>query len=62
MDPNAGPDGMPMPDGAMGEAPWFKKPLFYIPVALVILGAIGFVVFKKHKNKKKEKDLSIDEN
>ncbi len=62
MDPNAGPDGMPLPDGAMGETPWFKKPLFYIPVALVILGAIGFVVFKKHKNKKKEKDLNIDEN
>ncbi len=62
MDPNAGPDGMPMPDGAMGETPWFKKPLFYIPVALIILGAIGFVVFKKLKNKKKEKDLNIDEN
>lgn len=61
VDPNAGPDGMPMPDGAMGEAPWYKKPLFIIPVALVILGAIGFVVFKKLKNKKKEKDLKIDE-
>ena len=61
VDENAGPDGMPMPDGAMGEAPWYKKPLFIIPVALVILGAIGFVVFKKLKNKKKEKDLKIDE-
>ena len=61
MDPNAGPDGMPLPDGAMGDTPWYKKPLFYIPVALVILGAIGFVVFKKLKNKKKEKDLKIDE-
>lgn len=61
MDPNAGPDGMPLPDGAMGEAPWYKKPLFIVPVALVILGAIGFVVFKKLKNKKKEKDLKIDE-
>ena len=61
VDPNMGPDGMPMPDGAMGEAPWYKKPLFIIPVALVILGAIGFVVFKKLKNKKKEKDLKIDE-
>lgn len=61
VDPNAGPDGMPMPDGAMGEAPWYKKPLFIVPVALVILGAIGFVVFKKLKNKKKEKDLKIDE-
>lgn len=61
MDPNAGPDGMPMPDGAMGEAPWYKKPLFIVPVALVILGTIGFVVFKKLKNKKKEKDLKIDE-
>lgn len=60
-DPNAGPDGMPLPDGAMGDTPWYKKPLFYIPVALVILGAIGFVVFKKLKNKKKEKDLKIDE-
>lgn len=61
VDENAGPDGMPMPDGAMGEVPWYKKPLFIIPVALVILGAIGFVVFKKLKNKKKEKDLKIDE-
>lgn len=61
VDENAGPDGMPMPDGAMGEAPWYKKPLFIVPVALVILGAIGFVVFKKLKNKKKEKDLKIDE-
>lgn len=61
VDENAGPDGMPMPDGAMGDTPWYKKPLFYIPVALVILGAIGFVVFKKLKNKKKEKDLKIDE-
>lgn len=61
MDPNMGPDGMPMPDGAMGDTPWYKKPLFYIPVALVVLGAIGFVVFKKLKNKKKEKDLKIDE-
>lgn len=61
MDPNAGPDGMPLPDGAMGDTPWYKKPLFYIPVALVILGAIGFIVFKKLKNKKKEKDLKIDE-
>lgn len=61
VDENAGPDGMPLPDGAMGEAPWYKKPLFIIPVALVILGAIGFVVFKKLKNKKKEKDLKIDE-
>ena len=61
MDPNAGPDGMPLPDGAMGDTPWYKKPLFYIPVALVVLGAIGFVVFKKLKNKKKEKDLKIDE-
>ncbi len=61
MDPNAGPDGMPLPDGAMGEAPWYKKPLFIVPVALVILGAIGFVVYKKLKNKKKEKDLKIDE-
>ena len=61
VDPNMGPDGMPLPDGAMGDTPWYKKPLFYIPVALVILGAIGFVVFKKLKNKKKEKDLKIDE-
>lgn len=61
VDPNAGPDGMPLPDGAMGDTPWYKKPLFYIPVALVVLGAIGFVVFKKLKNKKKEKDLKIDE-
>lgn len=61
VDENAGPDGMPMPDGAMGDTPWYKKPLFIIPVALVILGAIGFVVFKKLKNKKKEKDLKIDE-
>lgn len=61
VDENAGPDGMPMPDGAIGEAPWYKKPLFIVPVALVILGAIGFVVFKKLKNKKKEKDLKIDE-
>lgn len=63
MDPNVGPDGMPLPDGPMDETPWFKKPLFIIPViALVILGAVGFVVFKKLKNKKKEKDLNIDEN
>ncbi len=61
VDPNMGPDGMPLPDGAMGDTPWYKKPLFYIPVALVVLGAIGFVVFKKLKNKKKEKDLKIDE-
>lgn len=61
VDENAGPDGMPLPDGAMGDEPWYKKPLFIIPVALVILGAIGFVVFKKLKNKKKEKDLKIDE-
>lgn len=61
VDPNMGPDGMPLPDGAMGDTPWYKKPLFYIPVALVILGATGFVVFKKLKNKKKEKDLKIDE-
>lgn len=61
VDPNMGPDGMPLPDGAMGDTPWYKKPLFCIPVALVILGAIGFVVFKKLKNKKKEKDLKIDE-
>lgn len=62
MDPNAGPDGMPLPDGSMDETPWFKKPLFIIPIAIVILGAVGFVVFKKLKNKKKEKDLNIDEN
>ena len=61
VDPNMGPDGMPLPDGAMGDTPWYKKPLFYIPVALVVLGAIGFVVFKKLKNKKKEKDLKIYE-
>ena len=62
MDPNAGPDGMPLPDGAMGDEPWYKKPLFYIPVIVALLGAGGFVVFKKIKNKKKEKDLNIDEN
>lgn len=63
MDPNAGPDGMPMPDGPMmGDTPWYKKPLFYIPVAVVLLGAIGFTIYKKTKNKNKEKDLKIDEN
>ena len=63
MDPELGPDGMPLPDGPMDETPWFKKPLFIIPIiAIVILGVVGFVVFKKLKNKKKEKDLKIDEN
>lgn len=62
MDPELGPDGMPMPDGPMmGDTPWYKKPLFYIPVAVLLLGAIGFVIFKKIKNKNKEKDLKIDE-
>lgn len=61
MDPNAGPDGMPLPDGPMGDEPWYKKPLFYIPVIVALLGAGGFVVFKKIKNKNKEKDLKIDE-
>ena len=61
VDENAGPDGMPLPDGAMGDEPWYKKPLFYIPVIVALLGAGGFVVFKKIKNKKKEKDLKIDE-
>lgn len=62
MDPELGPDGMPMPDGNMAvDVPWYKNPLFYIPTALVLLGAIGFVIFKKIKNKNKEKDLKIDE-
>lgn len=62
MDPELGPDGMPMPDGNMAvDLPWYKNPLFYIPTALVLLGAIGFVIFKKIKNKNKEKDLKIDE-
>ena len=62
MDPDLGPDGMPMPDGNMAvDVPWYKNPLFYIPTALVLLGAIGFVIFKKIKNKNKEKDLKIDE-
>lgn len=62
MDPELGPDGMPMPDGNMAvDVPWYKNPLFYIPTALVVLGAIGFVIFKKIKNKNKEKDLKIDE-
>ena len=62
MDPDLGPDGMPMPDGNMAvDVPWYKNPLFYIPTALVLLGAIAFVIFKKIKNKNKEKDLKIDE-
>ena len=62
MDPELGPDGMPMPDGPMmGDTPWYKKPLFYIPVAVLLLGAIGFTIYKKTKNKNKEKDLKIDE-
>lgn len=62
MDPELGPDGMPMPDGNMAvDVPWYKNPLFYIPTALVLLGAIAFVIFKKIKNKNKEKDLKIDE-
>lgn len=62
MDPELGPDGMPMPDGNMAvDVPWYKNPIFYIPTALVLLGAIGFVIFKKIKNKNKEKDLKIDE-
>ena len=62
MDPDLGPDGMPMPDGNMAvDVPWYKNPLFYIPTALVLLGVIGFVIFKKIKNKNKEKDLKIDE-
>lgn len=61
MDPELGPDGMPLPDGPMGDTPWYKKPLFYIPVAVLLLGGAGFGVFKKMKSKKKEKDLKIDE-
>lgn len=62
MDPELGPDGTPLPDGPMmGDTPWYKKPLFYIPLAVVLLGAIGFTIFKKTRNKKKEKDLKIDE-
>lgn len=62
MDPELGPDGMPMPDGNMAvDVPWYKNPLFYIPTALILLGAIAFVIFKKIKNKNKEKDLKIDE-
>lgn len=62
MDPDLGPDGMPMPDGNMAvDVPWYKNPIFYIPTALVLLGAIAFVIFKKIKNKNKEKDLKIDE-
>lgn len=61
-------DMPPMEEFPDGEMPGFEEPSltskimkFLIPGVLVILAIIGFVVFRKRRAKKHEKDLEIDE-
>lgn len=59
-------EDMPMPDEDMGEMPMepegsSKKPIIIGSLIGLLALGIGAVLFKKHKKKKEEEDLKIDE-
>lgn len=59
-------EDMPMPDEDMGEMPMepeetSKKPIIIGSIIGLLALGLGAVLFKKHKKKKEEEDLKIDE-
>lgn len=59
-------EDMPMPDEDMGEMPMepegtSKKPIIIGSIIGLVALGLGAVLFKKHKKKKEEEDLKIDE-